>query len=121
MRPRAARVLSTPRLVGLVASLVAVAFVVGTITDEWDAARHVLVDADPAWLALGWVLALGAMGAMAVAWRPAQRVVEGMLDPGAASPLGWFDTVTLYFQGELGKYVPGAIWATVGRAELARR
>ena len=43
-------------------------------------------------------------------------------------PLDWWarrfllpDAIPLYFQGEIGKYIPGSVWAVLGRGELARR
>ncbi|MCA1692156.1 MAG: hypothetical protein LC733_08160 [Actinobacteria bacterium] len=101
------------RLLGVVASLVGCGFVIHALASQWDEARGLLTGAEAGWLTLGWVLAAAAMVAIALPWRTAQRLV--------GPTLSRFDTVVLYFQGELGKYVPGAIWATVGRAELARR
>src|SRR5690606_27419661 len=37
------------------------------------------------------------------------------------SPVRMRDATSWYFAGELGKYLPGGVWAVVGRAELARR
>ena len=50
---------------------------------------------------------------IAARWSRAATLV------GADLPVA--DAVPLYFQGEIGKYLPGAVWAVVGRAELARR
>ncbi|MEY2468636.1 MAG: glycosyltransferase 2 family protein, partial [Actinomycetota bacterium] len=56
---------------------------------------------------------MAAMTLIAARWSQAARLV------GANLPTA--DAVPLYFQGEIGKYLPGAVWAVVGRAELARR
>ncbi len=53
------------------------------------------------------------MTIVAARWTVAARLVGGHLPAGAAIPL--------YFQGEIGKYIPGSVWAVVGRGELARR
>jgi hypothetical protein len=66
-----------------------------------------------AWLAVAMVAAVVAMTFIALRWTAAARLVGGNLAVG--------DAIPLYFQGEIGKYLPGAVWAVVGRAELARR
>ncbi len=65
------------------------------------------------WLAAGFGAAAVAMTTIAARWSSAVTLVGGDL------PVA--DAVPLYFQGEIGKYLPGAVWAVVGRAELARR
>lgn len=70
-------------------------------------------DLDAGWLGLGFVFALGAMVIIASRWTVAARLVGGDLPLRVAIPL--------YFQGEIGKYIPGSVWAVLGRSELARR
>ena len=70
-------------------------------------------DVQWAWLLAGFGAAAVAMTTIAVRWSTAVTLVGGDL------PVP--DAVPLYFQGEIGKYLPGALWAVVGRAELARR
>lgn len=101
------------RWLGLGAAMAGAFFVARALAGHWDAASEALASARPGWLALGAALALAAMVAMAWPWRAAQSLV--------GPPLSRSGTLTLYFQGEMGKYVPGAVWALVGRAELARR
>jgi uncharacterized membrane protein YbhN (UPF0104 family) len=69
-------------------------------------------------LKAGWVVAAGvsaiaAMTYIAARWSAAARLVGADLPMSAAIPL--------YYQGEVGKYLPGAVWAVVGRGELAVR
>ncbi len=70
-------------------------------------------DVRPAWIVAMVASAVAAMVWIAQRWSQAARIVGG--------DLASADAVPLYFQGEVGKYLPGAIWAVVGRAELARR
>jgi uncharacterized membrane protein YbhN (UPF0104 family) len=65
------------------------------------------------WVAAAGVSAVAAMTYIAARWSTAARLV------GAELPVG--DAVPLYYQGEVGKYLPGAVWAVVGRGELAVR
>ena len=98
---------------GVAIALVCAAFVGKRLADEWPEARHALASASIGWIVLGVVLAAAGMLTVAFGWRavllflghdvPADRVVR------------------MYFAGEIGKYVPGMVWAVVGRAELATR
>ncbi|MEY2397206.1 MAG: glycosyltransferase 2 family protein [Actinomycetota bacterium] len=65
------------------------------------------------WLGAGLVAAVAAMTYIAARWSTAAAIVGG--------ELAVRDAIPLYYQGEVGKYLPGAVWAMVGRAELARR
>ena len=70
-------------------------------------------DAQPWCVAAGLAASVAAMILIALRWSNAAALVGGELSVS--------DAVPLYFQGEIGKYLPGAVWAVVGRAELARR
>lgn len=70
-------------------------------------------DLDLGFVLAGGGLACAAMTLIAVRWAEAARLVGGRLPVRTAVPL--------YFQGEIGKYLPGAVWAVVGRGELATR
>lgn len=65
------------------------------------------------WIAMTFVAALAGMTFIAARWSTAVRLVGGDLPVRRAIPL--------YFQGEIGKYIPGSVWAVLGRSELARR
>jgi uncharacterized membrane protein YbhN (UPF0104 family) len=65
------------------------------------------------WLAVAFLVAFVAMTVVALRWSLAARLVGGDLPIRLAIPL--------YFQGEIGKYIPGSVWAVLGRGELARR
>lgn len=70
-------------------------------------------DLRASWVVLSGVVAVAAMTYIAARWSRAAHLVGGNLAIGEAIPL--------YYQGEVGKYLPGAVWAVVGRGELAVR
>jgi uncharacterized membrane protein YbhN (UPF0104 family) len=100
-------------LLGLLLVAACVWFVGRRLAEEWDAAEASLRRAEPAWLALGVLLAALAMTSMALGW---QRVLGAL-----GAPVGTAAAVAWYYVGEIGKYLPGSLWPVVGRAELARR
>jgi hypothetical protein len=99
--------------VGTGLAVVAVAFVVRFIARDWEAVRDSLAGARPGWIVAAAVLAAAGMAAIAVPWRRALRMLGGDL------PLD--ETLTRYFVGEIGKYLPGGVWPVVGRGEMAAR
>ena len=99
--------------VGVVAGLLAVAFVIRALLRDRDTIADALEVAELGWVAVGLVLAAVGMVAIAVPWRNVIAALGGHL------PLG--QVVGRYFVGELGKYVPGGVWPILGRGELARR
>lgn len=110
-RPRRARLASTA--VGAVLALTALAFVGRALVRDRAEIGDALADAAPGWLALGALLAVVGMTAIAVPWRRAIQLLGDDL------PVG--QVVRRYFIGEIGKYVPGGVWPILGRGELARR
>ena len=98
---------------GLVIAALGFAFVVRTISREYDGARDAIADAGVGWLVAAIPVALVGMTLVGVPWRRSMALL------GAAPRLA--DTLVWYFLGQLGKYVPGTLWPVVGRAELARR
>ncbi len=102
-----------PAIVGTVITVVCLALVARVLASEWSQVSDRLAHARVAPLVGAAVF--GILGMFLIAWvwadvlaalgaRRARRVV-----------------VAWYFVGEMGKYLPGAIWAAVGRGELARR
>lgn len=102
-----------PVVVGLVLMAICVVFIAKVLADDWHEVRHSVVNASWTWL--GIALGLGALGMVIIAftWADAVKVVGGRMRRSDAVP--W------YFVGEIGKYLPGAVWAAVGRGEIARR
>jgi uncharacterized membrane protein YbhN (UPF0104 family) len=101
-------------LVGVAVSVVGFAFVGFAIADQWGEAEAALEQASWGWLGAALVLALAAMVAIGLPSRRALVLVGG-------PDVGWRRTLAWFLPGQLGKYVPGAVWPVVGRAELAVR
>ncbi|MBS1847030.1 MAG: flippase-like domain-containing protein [Actinobacteria bacterium] len=89
------------------------AFVVRVLAHDWARVSNLVVHASWSWLAVAFVGAAVAMVIVAWTWADALAVVGGTM-PRARS-------VAWYFVGEIAKYIPGSIWAAVGRGEIARR
>lgn len=101
-----------PGVVGSIIGLVGVAFVVRTFLDNRQEVLDAAGSARPALLAVAWVLGLAGMTGIGLAWRSALLVLGGELGVAVA--------LRGYFVGQMGKYVPGGIWAIMGRGEWAR-
>ena len=108
---RRATLVST--VVGVVAGVLAVAFVVRALLRDRDTIGDALSVASPGWMAAGFVLAAVGMVAIAVPWKAVLAVLGGHMSAA--------QVVARYFVGELGKYIPGGVWPILGRGELARR
>jgi uncharacterized membrane protein YbhN (UPF0104 family) len=102
-----------PAAIGIVLMLVCGVFVVRTLANDWHEVRTIVSHASWAWLALALLAASAGMVAIAWTWADALAVVGGRMS--RAQSVSW------YFVGEIGKYIPGAVWAAVGRGEIARR
>lgn len=100
-------------LLGVALGLVGLGLVVRTLVVHASDVEQAVSTGNPVWLVGAFVVAAMAMVAMALPWHRAIGLLGGRL----TLP----DTVARYFSGEIGKYVPGSVWAVVGRGELARR
>ncbi len=58
------------------------------------------------------VAAAAGLGASGLAWRSVLR--------GLGAPLDLHDAVRVFFTGQIGKYIPGTVWAYVAHATLGR-
>lgn len=101
------------RVIGVTVAGLAIALCVRTLVDSWPDVRETLADARPGWLLLALLASAAAMAALGLAWWRCLRAF-GVEVP-LLTAMGW------YFGGELGKYLPGGVWAAVGRGELAVR
>jgi hypothetical protein len=99
---------------GVVIAVAGLVFVALAIADQWVEAQAALDQASWGWLGASLLVALAAMVAIGLPWRRALALV-GWPHESARRVLAWF------LPGQLGKYVPGAVWPVVGRAELAAR
>jgi uncharacterized membrane protein YbhN (UPF0104 family) len=99
---------------GACAAAVAIAFASLAFASLAGRATIPLDGAQPFGICLAALVAAGGMTALAWPWR------DVMIAVGADPPMR-AHAVAAYFSGEIGKYVPGAIWPVVGRGERARR
>jgi glycosyltransferase 2 family protein len=95
---------------GLLAAAVGLA--VWGLASQWDAVRAAL-DKLAGWQVAGaFGCVLAGLGCMMLAWRAL------LADLGSPLPLPV--AARVMFVGQLGKYVPGAVWAVAAQVELAR-
>jgi glycosyltransferase 2 family protein len=91
-----------------------IAFVVRLLVTDWPKTSDALRHAHLWWLAPAAVGAICGMFLLAWRWGAAIIAVGG-------EPAGHHRVISAFFVGEVGKYIPGAVWAMLGRSELARR
>lgn len=103
----------TSVVVGAVVGGIGLLFVVRTLVVEAPDVRDAIGGGNLWYVPAALVTAGAGMVAVALPWRSAIALLGGRLDRA--------EVVARYFSGELGKYVPGSVWAVVGRGELARR
>ena len=100
-------------VVGVAIGVAGIAFVARRIVRDRSEIADALSSAELAWLIVGGVTGLLAMGLIGLNWLLILR------HGGAAAP--WRRGMSWFFVGQLGKYVPGGIWPIIGQAELAHR
>jgi uncharacterized membrane protein YbhN (UPF0104 family) len=88
------------------------ATVIGVTAREWRDVSDTLADIGPVAMAATLVLALVGLASSAVTWRYSLREFGGDVSVPAA--------LKIYLVGQLGKYIPGSVWALVIQMELAR-
>lgn len=91
-----------------------VAFIVHLLVSDWSEVENAIRHARPWWLVPAAVCAAGGMYTLAWRWGAAILAVGGQ-------PAAHHRIVSAFFVGEAGKYIPGAVWAMLGRSEIARR
>jgi glycosyltransferase 2 family protein len=101
---------STP--VGILVGLAGLAFVVRALYRSRDDVAEAISQARVELLVLALALAAIGMTGIGLGWHVSLRVL------GARLPLT--SSLRGYFVGQLGKYVPGGVWAVMGRGEWAR-
>lgn len=104
---------NVPRIVGGLVGLLGLAFVLRLVWTTRDELGATLAQAQPALLAVALVAGTAGMGVIGLAWRVLVDRLGDRIDLVPA--------LRAYFVGQLGKYVPGGVWAVVGRGEWARR
>ena len=99
-------------VVGTLVGLIGLGFVVLTMASGWDQVMAALASAQPGYLAVALVMGALGMTIVGLTWRSALRTLGAEVD---ALP-----ALRAYFVGQLGKYVPGGVWAIMGRGEWVR-
>lgn len=99
--------------IGVALAIAGTAFVVSRLADDREAVADALGDARLVWLLPGAALAAAGMVLIATRWGDVLAALGTRV--GAAAATTW------YFSGEIGKYLPGAVWPVIGRSEIARR
>ena len=100
-------------VLGIVIGIAGVAFVARTLISKWDEVSDAFSQVDAINLVLSLLLGLAAM--TSIGWIWVTMIVARSHNVRHRNAMAW------YFNGQLGKYVPGGIWPIVGRAELAVR
>ena len=106
---RRARVLT---IVKWVAAVVAVAFLVWSIAKQWDKIVRDFASLDVATVTVGIVFTIVALVANMLSWRAMMAASGYRVRLAAAS--------SIFFVGQLGKYIPGGVWSIAAQAELGR-
>lgn len=94
-------------------AVVLVAAVAWAVVRQWDVVRDTIFSIDPVYLLLSLVLAVAGMVCNVMAWN----AVLGALD----TRVGPAEACRCYLVGQLGKYLPGSVWAFVLQMELAKK
>ena len=102
------------RLVAQVLGLVvALAFLAAALGSQWGDVRQQLGKMEPVLVILALLAVLLGLLASMLAWR---RVLLAL-----GQPLPVVQAGHTFFVGQLGKYLPGGVWAVLGQAEAASR
>lgn len=102
-----------PLVVGAALTILCAVFIVRVVMDDWAQVSELVSNASLGWLVAALVCAVAGMSVIALTWADALAVMGGHMRRSQA--LAW------YYVGEIAKYLPGSIWAAVGRGEIARR
>lgn len=102
-----------PRLLGGLVGLLGLAFVGRLVWTQRAELADTLVRIEVIWLVPALVLGIAGMSTIGWAWQGWVLRMGGRIALASA--------LRAYFVGQLGKYVPGGVWAVVGRGEWARR
>ncbi len=100
------------RLVRAVLLLLAAAFAVVAVASQWGDVSDDLQDLSAGHVGLAAAFTLGSLWASFLAWR---ATLAGLGDEVAVAP-----GARIFFVGQLGKYIPGSVFALVGQVELGR-
>lgn len=106
---RRARILT---VVKWAAAVLALALLIVGVARQWDEIVRDFARLDVGTVALGVLLTLVALVANMLSWRAMMAATGFRVRPAAAS--------SIFFVGQLGKYIPGGVWSIAAQAELGR-
>jgi glycosyltransferase 2 family protein len=104
--------LRASRLPRVALVVVALVFCVYGLASRWDQTRHAATAFSWPYMLAALAAGILGLGAWMLAWR---SVLAGL-----GSPLPLRAAVRVYFVSQLGKYIPGSVWALVAQMELAK-
>jgi uncharacterized membrane protein YbhN (UPF0104 family) len=110
--PRRAWTSRALTVVKYVVGLVAVVLLVVGVTSRWDDISDALSRLDAGTLVLASAATLVALTANMASWRAVMGSLGLAVTPSAGA--------SIFFVGQLGKYLPGGVWSIAAQAELGR-
>lgn len=103
------------RAVRIAALVLVLVLAVAFFASRWDEVRPVLARLSAATLIGSLLAGCAAIGCAVPAWR----ALLAQVDPDHELP--WRAAARVFLLGQLGKFVPGAVWVVVAQTELGRR
>ena len=94
-------------------TLAIVVAIIFAVKSQWSEVKNTITELNWWTLAASSVFIFLGMGAAVRAWQHALGALE--------QPIPAFDAARAYLVGQLGKYLPGSVWAFVLQTELVRR
>ncbi len=101
------------RIAGFSIAIASVALCAVALVHQWETVKTSVEHADYAMLLWSFVAAATGMAGLGVLWWRCLNTFGRAVDLN--------HTMSWYFAGELGKYIPGGVWPVLGRGELAYR
>ncbi len=101
------------RIAGFSIAITSVALCAVALAHQWQAVKTSVEHADYTLLLWSFVAAAAAMAGLGVLWWRCLNTF--------GRAVGLNQTMSWYFAGELGKYIPGGVWPVLGRGQLAYR
>lgn len=101
------------RIAGFSVAIASVALCAVALVHQWSSVKASVENADYALLLWSFVAAAAGMAGLGVLWWRCLKTFG--YGAGLSHTMSW------YFAGELGKYIPGGVWPVLGRGELAYR
>jgi uncharacterized membrane protein YbhN (UPF0104 family) len=100
------------KVLGGVLIVVAAGCAVAVLASQWSDVRDGLSSLSVGGVGIAAIASIVSVAASFLAWRATLA--------GLGSPLPVTPAARIFFVGQLGKYVPGSVWAIVGQMELGR-